>query len=79
MTRLFALAALIALSGCAGGQRIDICKYAEMRRTVYTATIRAADLYALSGRVVPHEIALGRQAAMTALAVLNANCPKVTS
>lgn len=76
MTRLLALAAALSLTACAGNPRPDVCKYASVRRAVYTTTIRAADLYALSGRIVPYEIALGRRAAETALAVLDTNCPE---
>lgn len=79
MGKLLALAALASLSGCAGGAHLDVCKYANARRLVYTTTIRAADAYALSGRPVPYEVTLGRQAAMTALAVLDANCPEPTA
>ena len=67
MRKLTALAALLALSACAGGAHLDVCKYSGARRLVYTTTIRAADAYALSGRPVPYEITLGRQAAVTAL------------
>lgn len=79
MGKLFALAALASLSACAGGAHLDYCKYAAERRTVYTTTIVAADAYALSGRPVPYEVTLGRQAAVTALAVLDANCPEPTA
>ena len=73
---LLVLAATVSLSACAGGPHLDVCKYAGARRTIYTTTIRAADLYAMSGRPVPYEVLLGRQAAVTALAVLNTNCPE---
>jgi len=73
---LLVLVGALLLSGCVTTQNIDVCKYASARRTVYQTTIRAADLYALSGRNVPYEVQLGRQAAATALQVLNLNCPQ---
>jgi hypothetical protein len=73
MRKLVLLAAL-PLVGC-GMPPVDYCKYAPQRRTVYTTAIQAADLYALSGRVVPYELAMGRRAAVTALAVLDSTCP----
>ena len=77
MRKLFAsLTLAAALSACAGMPRLDVCKYASARRLIYTTTIRAADAYALSGRAVPYELALGRRAAVTALEVLNVNCPE---
>jgi hypothetical protein len=78
VTRLLALAMAIVLTGCANAPHLDMCKYASVRRSVYTTTIRAADLYAMSGRPVPYEVTLGRQAAATALAVLDTNCPEMT-
>lgn len=68
------LVAAITLSGCAP---VDACKYAQIRRATYTAAIRAADLYVLSGRPVPPAVALGREAASTALGILDNNCPVV--
>lgn len=70
---------LLALSACAGGTHLDVCKYAGARRLVYTTTIRAADAYALSDRPVPYEVTLGRQAAVTALGVLDINCPEAVT
>lgn len=76
MTRLILLAAL-ALSACTNGAPVDLCKNAPVRRAVYTSAITAADTYAASGRPVPAAVAIGREAAVTALAVLDANCPVV--
>jgi hypothetical protein len=75
MKTILTLALVASLSACAGGARLDWCRYADTRRATYTAAIRAANLYAASGRPVPSELALGRQAAVTALAVLDARCP----
>jgi hypothetical protein len=77
MRLILILALAASLSACAGSPRVDICKHAELRRTTYTTAITAADLYAASGRVVPYQLTLGRQAAVTALAVLDGNCPVV--
>lgn len=77
--RKLILLAVLPLAACAGGPKLDYCKYSAERRTVYTAAIRAADLYALSGRIVPYELAMGRRAAETALSVLDATCPVVTT
>ncbi len=75
MKRALILAMLASLSACAGAGGIDVCKYASLRRTTYTAAIRAADAYAASRQPVPYEVTLGRTAAVTALAVLDGNCP----
>lgn len=79
MRKLLALLPLVALSACAGGAKLDYCKYSAERRLVYTTTIQAADAYAATGKPVPYEVSLGRQAAVTALVVLNTNCPVITS
>lgn len=78
--RLILLLALAAsLSACATSARLDLCKGAELRRASYTTAIVAADVYTASkvaaGRPVPSELLLGRQAAVTALALLDARCP----
>lgn len=65
----------ITLSGCAGTVHLNRCKFAEQRRLVYTTTIAAANAYEASGRMLPYEVSLGRQAALVALDVLNASCP----
>lgn len=75
MKRLAILTLLAALPACAPTGGIDVCKYAGLRRATYTAAIRAADAYAASGQPVPYEVTLGRTAAVTALAVLDGNCP----
>jgi hypothetical protein len=77
MKRLLCLAIAASLSACAPTGGIDVCKYASLRRTTYTAAIRAADAYAATGQPVPYEVALGRTAAVTALSVLDHNCPVV--
>lgn len=75
MKRL-AILALLPLAGCASLPTVDICKSAEFRRSVYQTAISAADNLIASGRPVPNELHLAREAAATALAVLNANCPE---
>jgi len=77
MRKLLLLALALPLASCATVPNIDICKYAGVRRATYTTAIRAADAYVLSGRPVPYEVTLGRQAAATALAVLDQNCPPI--
>lgn len=80
--RKLVLLAVLPLTACAGMgtiPKIDYCKYSTERRAVYTTAIRAADLYALTGRIVPYELAMGRRAAETALAVLNTTCPVADS
>lgn len=72
-----ALLVAFTLSGCASLPPVDLCKYAQIRRATYTTAIRAADLYVLSGRPVPPAVTLGREAASTALAILDNNCPVV--
>ncbi len=69
---LFAL----PLAACAGTPRVDVCKGAELRRTTYTTTINVADAWELSPRPVPASVVLAREAAVTALRVLNGNCPR---
>lgn len=75
---IIALTASLALSACAGSGGIDVCKYSAERRAVYRTAIAAADTYAASGKIVPYELAMGRLAATTALAVLDTNCPAPT-
>lgn len=65
----------LPLAACAGTPPVNLCKHAELRRTGYNAVIRAADLYVLTGRPVPAAVSIGREAAVTALAVLNTHCP----
>lgn len=65
----------LPLAACAGTPSVNLCKGAELRRTGYTAVIRAADLYVLTGRPVPAAVSLGREAAATALVMLNSHCP----
>ncbi|MDF2603025.1 hypothetical protein [Sphingomonas sp.] len=69
-----ALLLALPLAACAGTPPVNLCKDAELRRTGYTAVIRAADLYLLTGRPVPAAVSVGREAAVMALAVLNARC-----
>lgn len=69
------LAASLTLPSCATSGGIDVCKYAAVRRQVYATAITGAIAYEASGRPVPAQLALGRKAAETALAVLNTNCP----
>jgi hypothetical protein len=75
--KTLALIPVLALTACAGAAPIDLCKGAALRRQVYTSAILAADVYAAAGRPVPQSVVLGRQAAVTALAVLDGNCPVV--
>ena len=75
--KLLPIATLLALSACANTPALDLCKYSDVRRATYATTIRAIDLYAM-GRPLPYEMALGRTAAVTALAILDRNCPVVT-
>lgn len=75
MRIILPLALAASLSACAGSPRIDLCKSSELRRTVYLTAITAADAFVASGRPVPSELLLGRQAAVTALALLDARCP----
>jgi len=67
--------ASLALAGCTTTGGLDYCKYSAQRRQVYATAVTAAIAYEASGRPVPRELVLGRQAAETALAVLNARCP----
>lgn len=73
------IVAAASLSACANMPRLDICKSAETRRNVYAAAITAADVFIASGRPVPSSVYLGRDAAVTALAILNRNCPQAPS
>lgn len=75
MRKLFIASALLLLSGCATVGQIDYCKGAELRRTAYNTAITAIDAYTVSGRPVPAEVLLGKQAALIALETLNRNCP----
>lgn len=75
MKKLLALACVALTAGCAGTPALDLCKYSAIRRATYTTAITAADAYAASGRPVPSAMVLARDAAATALAVLDANCP----
>jgi len=82
MLRMLIAAALclvaVPLAGCAGG-KLDQCRGAETRRSAYVTAIAAADTYALSSRPVPQAVVLGRQAAVTAIAILDARCPRLAS
>lgn len=79
MIRLIMAAALClastTLAACAGTRNFDQCRGAETRRAAYQAAIAAADAYALSGRPLPQAAVLGREAAVTALTILDARCP----
>jgi hypothetical protein len=79
MLRMMIAAALclvaVPLAGCAGA-KFDQCRGAETRRAAYVTAITAADAYALSGRPMPQAVVLGRQAAVTAIAILDARCPR---
>ena len=73
--------AALALTACGGANSppLDLCKTAELRRTAYATTITVADAWAYSGRPVPASVSLARQAAVTALALLDVNCPVVAA
>lgn len=75
MKRLLVAGVALVLSACATTPHLDVCKGAQLRRTAYTTTIAAADAWPATGRVAPFEVLLARSAAVTALAVLNSNCP----
>jgi hypothetical protein len=75
MRLILSLALAASLSACATSAPLDLCKSAELRRTVYLTAVTAADAFIASGRAVPRELLLGRQAAVTALALLDARCP----
>lgn len=79
MRRMMIAAALrlaaIPLATCAGA-KFDQCRGAETRRAAYVTAITAADAYALSSRPMPQSVVLGRQAAVTAIAILDARCPR---
>lgn len=77
MKRLILAALPLALAACAGGQPVDVCKGAALRRTAYLSTIAAADAYAAAGRPVPPEVETARQTAVILLAVLDGNCPLI--
>ncbi|MBW6522392.1 hypothetical protein KZ810_02675 [Sphingomonas sp. RHCKR47] len=74
MTRLAILAAALTLPACATTPT-PICTGSDLRRTVYTATIAAADAWSASGRPVPSEVMLARVGAVAALSLLNSRCP----
>lgn len=80
MLRMMIAAALcliaLPLAGCAGARDSDQCRGAEARRAAYVTAIGAADAYALSGRPLPQAVQLGREAAVTAIAILDARCPR---
>lgn len=63
------------LASCAGMPPVDLCKHADVRRQVYVTTIAAADALVAARRSVPTAVTLGREAAATALTVLDLNCP----
>lgn len=63
------------LACCAGMSPVDLCKHAGVRRQVYVTTIAAADAFVASGRPVPAAVTLGREAAATALTILDLHCP----
>lgn len=67
--------ASLALSACATTPHIDVCKYSAQRRVAYTTAISTADAYTATGKPAPQAVVLGREAAVLALGVLNANCP----
>jgi hypothetical protein len=67
--------AAVPLAGCVSA-KFDQCRGAETRRAAYVTAITAADAYALSGRPMPQAVVLGRQAAMAAIAILDARCPR---
>jgi len=76
MKKMLVTGAMAALGGCATvPTNLDICRGSELRRSVYTSAIMAADTYIASGRPVPPALSLSREAAVTALAVLDGNCP----
>lgn len=72
--RLVFAGSALALSACAGNPRLDACKGADLRRAAYTATIAAADAWAVSGRPTPREVTIARIAATTALTLLEGHC-----
>lgn len=78
MKKLSILALAASVSACAGSPHIDLCKHADLRRAGYTSIIATADAWVASGRPVPAEVLVGRQAAVTALVVLDRNCPAAT-
>lgn len=74
--KYLAFAALLPLAGCANGPSINMCRGAEYQRAGYNAVIQAANLYYFTGRPVPYAVEMGREAAVKALELLEANCPK---
>lgn len=76
LARLAATIIAASLSGCTATPHVDVCKHAALRRTVYATTIAAADAYLRSGRATPPEVLIGREVAVTALAVLDGRCPQ---
>ncbi len=79
MRLILSLALAASLSACADAPRLDWCKHAELRRTAYSTTIATADAWVASGRPIPSEILLARQAAAAARALLDRNCPAPAS
>lgn len=75
MRRFVAAGACLLLAGCGERIPVDLCKHAAVRRQVYVTTIAGVAAYAASARPVPSAMALGREAALTALTVLDLNCP----
>ena len=79
MLRMMIAAALclvaVPLAGCASA-KFDQCRGAETRRAAYVTAITAADVYALSGRPMPQAVVLGREAAVTAIAIIDARCTR---
>ena len=79
MFRMMIAAALcivaVPLAGCAGA-KFDQCRGAATRRAAYVTAITAADAYEVSGRPMPRAVMLGRRAAVTAIAILDARCPR---
>lgn len=77
MRKMILVAASAALlSGCALTPSIDVCKGASTRRATYTAAIYAVDALTATGRPVPKEALLARDAAVLALTLVNRNCPE---
>lgn len=74
MKRLMILATL-ALPGCVTAQ--DPCAGSAARRAVYQSAITLADAAIASGHGET-AVLVGRQAAVTALMVLDARCPRAS-
>ncbi|RZL18517.1 MAG: hypothetical protein EOP64_11835 [Sphingomonas sp.] len=79
MLRMMIAAALclvaVPLSGCACAE-IDQCRGAETRCAAYVTAITATEAYALTGRLMSQSVVLGRKAAVPAIAILDACCPR---